>query len=308
MIRVYTEYYLKQYYAPIYTCGSIFCIVAFAFTLSLPIVLAMTTNQFWVRLSSAYEQPKMSFNGGLFMNVLTDQSLSYCSVGFVNKMYQDQNIALYPRIEVSNDDSNNDGNPEQITLSISLSQLSAPIRQANLLIGLDYQLLETGGWEMSAGVFVTVMAPANASYIKTVGEVVLNQRNPYYVSRSIRQLGGYENLFTALGSKTYQEVFEAYRQRNDSLSYVHSTVVSYSATEEQWHLELTLQVPQQDVLYQLDMLESLRRAWIQYVSLFVVIYVLAYYWLLPYFYKTGIIEAARADASKILVAEKIKQY
>ena len=135
MLRVYSEYYLRKYNAPIYSISAFCCIMSVIVVIFVPFILVVTTHHFWIYVSRDYEQPQVDFTGEVFINVLTTDSKSYCSVTKIHQADQDQGVALAPIVETYQEDSNNDGANDILTFKATIPVYSAKlVRQVNLII------------------------------------------------------------------------------------------------------------------------------------------------------------------------------
>ncbi len=310
MLRVYSEYYIREYSARAFSLSSFCCIMMFVVAVFLPFLLMISTNQFWLFTSIAYEQPKISYSGELYMNVLASDSRSYCSVARIHAPFVDQGLALNPVVSVTTEDTNNDGVPDLITLNATIPTTTSNVRQVNLIVGLDYLLQETASISMNGGIFLSFFSPAGASYMRATGDVVLVQRFPLYPSMAKRYLYLTQDLFSTFEASGYQAAFKAYHLRNDTLILEHTTkMVGISGSASMLTLEVKLRIPtNQEVMYQQPLFEILKFAWIQYMAFFVPIFAVAYYFLMWHGFRKGFLEASAHDDVVMGKVEKLKQY
>lgn len=309
MIRVYTEYYVRRYYAYYFSSGTVCCVLGFLLTLIVPLVLAISSNQFWIRTAIFYEQPQVSYNGGIFLNILGKESKSYCSVNSVNQDYKSQSLSLAPIIFVQDQDLNNDGYNDIIIVNITVPYATQTIKQINMIIGLDYALNQTGNIQMSSGVFVSFYPGAGASLIKSTGDVIFKQRNSIYVTNSIVQLYQDENIFNQLQAKGFISLFDSYFSRNESLSFKHVDSIGYSGNTPILNIEIKMSIPlYQEVLYQMPLLEAIKISWVQYLAILIPIFMIVYYGFFWTAYRHRIVDAAISDDVTMSNIEKMKTY
>ncbi len=290
MVRVYGEYYERKYYCHIASCGGFCCILSVIVVVVLPFLLSFATNRFWTKTSSYFEQPLVKFDGGVYLGLVTTAGTKhFCSVRRVNQLFAGQWLA--PIIESTNEDADNDGLYDTLTFRAKVPVSTSTIRQVNILVGVTYELLDIGKSEIYSGVFASVSSAYGISSVKMVGDLSLSQRDPLHPSRARRQLYASESLFSQLEGSTFMELQDSHSSRNQSVVFNQIPVVMSYGNDTQLEIEMTMEVPKQRVVYQPEMLEVLKFAWLQYMSLFLPVYYIIYHWLMWVLYHHGVITA-----------------
>ena len=309
MMRVFSEYYYRTYSAPIYSYGSFCCLIGILSVIFIPFMLLIISPQFWLYTSSTFEQPKASLTGEIFLSVLTtNSSRSYCSISSVNQAFSSQSLS--PIIQTSHEDYNNDGLNDFMNLKITLPTSDAAlIRQVNLVLGVSYGIQQIAYIDWHSAIFLTFTTPAGASYIKSMGELKLNQRGPFYPSKSKRTLYDSARIFTEIADSGYASAFDLCYMQNDTLDFARTDSIGMFGDSGKLEIEVKIVVPpSQEILYQQPFFEILKLAWVQYVAFFVTIYAIIYYGFFSIAYHYQAIQGQTKDDATLNSIEKIKKY
>lgn len=293
MLRVYSDYYYRSYKAPYISFGSFCCLAAAVLTLLIPFLLLYFTGPpFWNYNALAYEQPKVSF---------TNEE-------FVRSPHSE--ISLDGK---SSEDPNDDGRNDVLSIEVTVPAPNGDIggTQVDFAIGLRYEIEDIARVAMNTALFFTLNVPKGASEIKVEGDLILNQRTPVYPSYKQRELYGNEGIFQALQT-SYLEAFELCYSRNHTLQYDFTqtaTVSSGNSVPVSTTVEIKIRIPPlQAILYQQGLFEVLKQAWVQYMGLFVPVYILTYYGFMWFAYRMNALEGQPSHEGTLRGREKLKQY
>eukprot|EP00826_Nyctotherus_ovalis_P065767 TRINITY_DN9677_c0_g5_i1.p1 TRINITY_DN9677_c0_g5~~TRINITY_DN9677_c0_g5_i1.p1 ORF type:complete len:182 (-),score=35.21 TRINITY_DN9677_c0_g5_i1:130-675(-) len=180
--------------------------------------------------------------------------------------------------------------------------------QVSFAIGLRYEIEDIAKVGMNTALFFTLNIPPTASEIKIEGDLMLNQRTPVYPSYKQRELYANEGIFQVL-ERSYLEAFELCYNRNHTLHYDFTQTVTALGGSGQVAVEINIRIPPlQPILYQQTLFEVLKQAWVQYVGLFVPVYVLVYYGFMWFAYRMNALQGQPSHEGTLHDKEKLKQY
>ena len=293
MLRVYSEYYYRSYKAPYVSFGSFCWFAGLIIVVFGPFIILVTSPQFWVYTSVAYEQPRVEFNDEIYIQAL----------GII------PNSEFLSTYSNTLEDSDNDGLNDILTTTIIIiPETGNTMNQVNIAIGLNYRLEQTADIILNTALFFS-LGVSNSKTIKLSGDLKLNQRTPIYPSKKRRTLYEYEGIFKTL-EDGYIDAFEVCYGRNYSLQY---NYIQVSEPVETTPTELTIEIkmfipPSQEILYQQPLFEIIKFSWIQYVAFFVTLYILIYYFVMWFSFRSQTLEGLGIHEGTLHGHEKLKQY
>ena len=147
---------------------------------------------------------------------------------------------------------------------------------------LDYGINSKIKFLMHTLLYLDIDINGGAS-IETNGELILKQRAPF-TSTTITNKQYYNNEYVLDANKInpfdFGAIFDEFKNRNYTTEYKHS-VRSFSQTEEtNFNVNINIHIPKaQKILYQQKTYNNLKKAWIQYIFIFIPIYLVVYYLL-----------------------------
>ena len=290
MVRVYTEYYSRKYYAPCLSFGSFCCVLSFIILIVLPFLLSFATNKFWTKTNFYHEQPLVKPNGNVFMQVSTTAGNKYfSSIKAVQSQYQ--GYLLAPVIEVIADDHDGDGINDLITFRAKVPITTSTVRQVGVAFGVSYEFVDIAKTWFNASIFISASSAQGISAVSSTGTLALHQREPMKSGNERKELYYDENLFTLFEGRSFAEVLEMNMLRNQSVVLESNPIIMPYGEDSTLSVECIMSIPRQKVLYTPSMLEVLKFAWMQYLSFLLPIYAIMYSGLFWILYRNGAIDA-----------------
>jgi len=306
MVRIYSEYYLRKYYAPYLSTGSCCCVLAFIITIVLPFLLAFATTNFWTKISFYHEQPLIRPNENVVIQISSLTGTKYySSMQSVQRQYAGQLIPAF--IESSANDNNGDGLNDEIHFKAKIPIKTAFIRHIGVAIGFSYELLDIARTGIDSGIIKSFTSSQGISDIEVSGAIVLKQRETLKIGDATRLLYHDENILGMFMGRTFSELEELASLRNQSLSIEGNSIIMPFGNDEQLTIEFDLRVPTQKILYEPRMLEVLKFAWCQYMSFLLPIYAIIYFLYFWAIYKNRVVDAKVVEDPIVTRVEKLKK-
>jgi transmembrane protein 231 len=298
--QVWTVPLQRRFIASTVSCGCCLVLVFWAVVLLVPFFLAYTSQSFWLKESDYLEFPRAQFKyQALLVATGTDVNNEPTTLTFSTSpeirrgpLY---NTVRPASLRTYSEDSNLDRAPEAVHLNFEL-----PLKPGEKIYGLSALLMFQ--MDLNNRVKVKLESAAYIDYSSAVpgasffvdGDLILQQNNALPVT------GGYSEPYKTsplLGNATYTPqsmdelllpvLINRYRSRNLTALYKHqmtrwspSTGAVESGTttiRPPFKAEFTVRIPQQKVMFVPTVSEMLKFAWIQYLSVAFIVYVLATY-------------------------------
>ena len=191
-----------------------------------------------------------------------------------------------------------------ITLRLRKPFSNAYLENVNLIIGLDYETSDVIPMRMKSAAILTASSARQnlnglaINKIKAIGSLELKQQAPLPSAYdSVRDLY-YENFFKTLEYKSFKEFIAAYQNdRNESTVYKYQSYYSYASLEENYvDIEAVIKIPShQNIFYVPHELQIIKFAYIDYFSLWILIYVFLYYFFFGFIVKNRIFDCIDID-------------
>ena len=301
MVEVWRTPLTRRFVADFCSCGFWVAVLFWTTVVVVPFFLAFTSQSFWMRTGTYYEYPEVEFTYKMLMHAGgydgadVPQVITYATPPELHPIAATKGGLRIPSLSTYIEDANRDEVAEVIHV-----EAEVPLRQGetlhsiNALFMFQLKLKDRAKLVMENAVYVDYSPPLPGSSLYYDCDLRLMQRNPL----SVR--GGYPNVplyqdDTLLSNSTYSpgtsadltmsKLLRRYRDRNisTSIDHVYSAWTpsagsrTASTTQEPFRLHLAVRVPQQGILYRPGLSEMLKFAWIQYLALAFIVYVLGTY-------------------------------
>jgi hypothetical protein len=309
-VEVFRAPLYRRFLADRLTCGYLLAILFRVTVVILPFFLAYTSEGFWMKTNTYREMPRISFQYQSMISAGV-KSTSGNAIQKVAYSLKPENLALVettqrriPKMKYWADDANQDGFPEVLHIDVDLPlKDTEAVHNVEAVFIFRMELSVRAKVFLEAPVIVQHESPFPGESLHTNGVLTLVQRAPV----SVR--GGFKEPYSAsplLGStlKTSANIdiphlsvtdlgmptlIDRIQARNYT-TYLHNTLSSWSPRPEgsvpiniesgssrPFKLRLTVQVPEQTVLYLPSLSEMLKFAFVQYLSMAVIVYILCWY-------------------------------
>lgn len=273
---VYAHPALIRYRTCVCTRATLFVCVVLGLTYISPLLVAYRSQGFWLKRSSYEEQPVVKFQYDLILLGVTDTTgnyLAWSTFPNFNRLIGD-NLRI-PEISAQEEDKNQDGKSDVLLL-----QISVPLKPAEqmfsvqLLLTFSYQLFRMSTVVMQTLAFIQHSSPVPGSQLFICGDLRLNQRTPL----PHRGLHSTYNVSVIDGSSPFASTYDLtniirlYQQRNltTHLSGVIPVWTVGRAANAPFQISAQIHYPVEMIDYQPGFWETIKFAWIQYVSVLLI--------------------------------------
>ena len=291
MPLLFIDSYKKTYYANAFSLVS--CIIFFflIFVVLIPIFAGYASEDFWNSLQTYYEQPIVIYNSNYLIYTMEGDieqgnlTGNFSSSSTDLNSYYPGNLLINPSISVGQYDDDNDGKNDRLVAKISFSSRNSTLfKNVKFLLFLDYGLRDKAKLLMNTMVYVDIDTPNGVSEITTKGDLILKQTSPI-ASTSIPSKQYYStDLFEVDLYSPYDflEIYNKFTNRNYTTSYEYIPfIVPPNSGSNVITMNIEINIPKlQKVFFYQSVYLNLKEAWIQYLFIFIPIFVGVYYLLL----------------------------
>lgn len=273
---VYAHPALIRYRTCVCTRATLFVCVVLCLTYISPLLVAYRSQGFWLKRNSYEEQPVVKFQYDLILLGVTDTTgnyLAWSTFPNFNRLIGD-NLRI-PEISAQEEDKNQDGKSDVLLL-----QISVPLKPAEqmfsvqLLLTFSYQLFRMSTVVMQTLAFIQHSSPVPGSQLFICGDLRLNQRTPL----PHRGLHSTYNVSVIDGSSPFASTYDLtniirlYQQRNltTHLSGVIPVWTVGRAANAPFQISAQIHYPVEMIDYRPGFWETIKFAWIQYVSVLLI--------------------------------------
>tara|TARA_B100000795_G_scaffold235062_1_gene194538 strand:- start:165 stop:1070 length:906 start_codon:yes stop_codon:yes gene_type:complete len=265
--------------------------------LFVPFFLAYTSESFWLKTSTYMEFPRAEFkyqallvatgiDGNNQPTTMTFSTSPELRRGLLYNTVRPANLRTY------SDDNNLDKAPEAIHLEFELPlQPNEKIHGLSALLMFQVDLSARAKIKLESAAYVDYNSAVAGGSLYVDGDLMLVQNNALPVT------GGYSEPYKSsplLGNTTYSpqsieeillpSLIDRYRSRNLTMMYANTmtkwTPTSGGSTTQSsppFKASFTVRLPQQKITYVPTVSEMLKFAWMQYLSVAFIVYLLAVY-------------------------------
>ena len=298
MPLLFVDSYKKVYQASPFALSTCLTFLLGIFVILMPIFAGYATDDFWDYLQVYYDQP--------IVGLVPTNFIIYGSNSQNGKFYSSQSYCKYLNDGNGNDlctvcdsgtcgkDSGGDGiliYPKEEEKEIKITkkdslEISFTIKEEftniKFMAFLDYGINSKIKFLMHTLLYLDLDIEENRSYIQTKGELVLKQRAPF-TSTTITNKQYYNDNYVLDPNKInfldFSAIFEEFKSRNFTTEYKHR-VISSSRSGGGISVNIKINIPKaQKILYHQKTYNNLKKAWIQYIYIFIPIFLVVYYLL-----------------------------
>ena len=262
----------------------------------MPIFAGYATDDFWDYLQVYYDQPIVGLNPNNFM-IFVSPPAGAEGVLQPGKFYMPSSASsLCTQLGKENCKTLSLDKPElkntitkedEIEISFKLEE---PIQNIKFMAFLDYGINSRIKFLMHTLLYLDIDINGEAR-IETNGELILKQRAPF-TSTTITNKQYYNNEYILDANKInpfdFSAIFDEFKNRNYTTEYKHSvrsisedtTGTESTSQSSKIEVDIKIHIPKaQKILYQQKTYDNLKKAWIQYIFIFIPIFLVVYYLL-----------------------------
>ncbi|XP_051548031.1 transmembrane protein 231 [Myxocyprinus asiaticus] len=274
--EVYSHPAVIRYRTCVCTRATLLVLVVLCLTYISPLLVAYRSQGFWLKRSSYEEQPIIQFQYDMILIGATDTKGSYVAWSTFpnfNRLIGD-NLRI-PSVSVQEEDRNKDGKSDLLNLQINIPlKPHEQMFSIQLLLTFSYQLFRMSTVVMQTLAFVQHSSSVPGSQLFISGDLRLHQRTPL----PHRGLHAVYNVSVIDGSSPFASSYDliniigSYQQRNltTHLSAVIPVWTVGRAANTPFQINALINYPEDTINYRPGFWETIKFAWIQYVSVLLI--------------------------------------
>lgn len=274
--EVYSHPALLRYKTSICTKATVFLLIVLVLTYIPPLLVSYRSQGFWLKLSTYEEQPSVRFQYQVLLIAATSTSGDYVAWSTYQNFNNLQGTNLrIPSISVREEDQNQDGKFDQLSLALGLPlQSTEQVYSVQLILTFSYQLFRMSTFVMQCMAFIQHSSPVPGSQLYINGDLRLQQRQPL----SHRGINTRYNVSVINGSSPFASAYDltniigTYQERNVStlLSNPNPVWTMVRAAGTPFQINAVIRYPMEVITYQPGFWEMIKFAWVQYVSVLLI--------------------------------------
>ncbi|XP_045535304.1 transmembrane protein 231-like [Papilio machaon] len=266
----YKSYFLSK--------ATLFTLLITALNIILPFIVAYRSRGFWLKSHSFYEQPvvRPTYEYLLVATTLDPSEFIICGDATNLKLekWNDDNCA---ETQIQDYDYNADGRPDMLHFQFALNvPPKYVITSIVLILGIDLQLQTTCEMHMQALATINRQFTIPPSRFYYIGDLEFYQKSHLPCLKNVIDTSYNTSLFNIPYKQgdfieyTLQKYFK--RTAITQVKTLFSN--SHTGNTEVLNIIINLEVPEMNIRYQPSIMQELKWAWPQYLSL-----VAIFYWL-----------------------------
>ncbi|XP_026166226.1 transmembrane protein 231 [Mastacembelus armatus] len=274
--EVYSRPALIRYKASVCSRATLFLIIVLCLTYISPLLVAYRSQGFWLKRSTYEEQPVVRFQYQTLLVAATStvgDHVAWSTYPYLNNMLG-ANLRI-PSVSVREEDQNQDGK-----LDLLIFQLQLPLKpteqvySVQLLLTFSYQLYRMSTVVMQSLAYVQYSSSVPGAKLFISGDLRLQQRTPL----PHRGIYNIYNVSVIDGSSPFASAYDlnniirSYQERNltTTLSCSMPVWTVGRAADSPFELNVEIRYPMEVISYHPGFWETIKFAWIQYVSILLV--------------------------------------
>ncbi|XP_035013891.1 transmembrane protein 231 [Hippoglossus stenolepis] len=274
--EVYSHPALIRYRTSVCTKASVFLVVVLGLTYIAPLLVAYRSQGFWIKVSSYEEQPVVRYQYQALLVAATGPLGDYVAWSTFPNLNRMLGAKLrIPGVSVREEDSNQDGKFDLLTFKLQLPlKAEEQVTSVQLLLTFSYQLFRMSTVVMQSLVYVQHSSSVPGAKLFISGDLRLQQRTPL----PHRGLDNIYNVSVIDGSSPFasaydlDDIIRRYQERNLStvLSCPMPVWTVGRAAASPFELNAEIRYPVEVISYRPGFWETIKFAWIQYVSVLLI--------------------------------------
>ncbi|KAH3764868.1 transmembrane protein 231-like [Pelomyxa schiedti] len=294
----------RVFRAPLGSSAACISILLFCALWILPFFIAFATPSFWIKEESYYERPDVHFRHEVVVELSGPATfLTWSSSKSFSSLVTGTKRA--PAVKAREVDKDFDGLVDEFFLSLSMPMATGEsVNHLYAAIFFQYNLKKRIKMQMEGALFIDESFPTSAPFLDIYGSMNLQQQEPLPVLSATRKVynGSMLSDTSTSSDASISHLMMLNSQRNESIllhpKYSHwgpsgyntqphnpvlydgSTATANPQTSS-FTMSFLIAVPPQKVVYQPGFFETMKFGWVQYISVFWlvwgVIYVARYF-------------------------------
>ncbi|XP_030642035.1 transmembrane protein 231 [Chanos chanos] len=274
--EVYSHPALIRYKTSVCTKATLFFVIVLCLTYIPPLLVAYRSQGFWLKRSTYEEQPHIRFQYQILLTGATSTTGDYVAWSTYHNFNHllGSNLRI-PSVSVQEEDLNQDGKFDRLSLQLELPlKPEEQIYSIQLLLTFSYQLFRMSTVVMQTLVYVQHSSSVPGSQLFVSGDLRLYQRIPLphrglHTAYNVSVIDGTSPFASAYD---LVKIIQAYQERNLTtyLSCPSPLWTVGRASDAPFRINAEIHYPLEIISYRPGFWETIKFAWIQYVSVLLI--------------------------------------
>ncbi|XP_050309884.1 transmembrane protein 231 [Anthonomus grandis grandis] len=252
---------------------AVFCHVV---SVILPFILCYSSKGFWKKHDISYHQPNVKVQGDYLFIATTNDDLKpiSCSTYPQYNKYV-KSFDACSSIKIRESDQNLDGKADSLYFQLSAKFLqNIKVTSMNIVIPINITLQEPCFFHMQTAIMFQYNF-AFSSKISVYGELDLLQTKPIECANYVKAKNKYNRIiedYQDFNSYSLESIVSKLAE-NFVKPHLKNTLITFDLTkDETFSATFHIKYGQQGILYKPGFWQILKFAWIQYLSIYIIVY------------------------------------
>ncbi|KAM9065182.1 transmembrane protein 231 [Sarcophilus harrisii] len=267
----------RSYRAGLCSKAALFLVLVTALTYIPPLLVAFRSHGFWLKRSTYEEQPTVRFQHEVllvaFLSSLSGEYLTWSTFPTFNQLHGD-NVRV-SMMMAREEDKNQDGKMDMLHFRLELPlKPTEHVLGVQLILTFSYQLTRMSRFVMQSMAFVQSSFPVPGAQLHVNGDLKLQQKQPL----KYRGVDTRYNVSVINGTSIFasdynlKSIAAAYYERNVTTILTDSNPIWLvgRAAEAPFIINVIIRYPMEIISYYPGFWETIKFAWIQYVSILLI--------------------------------------
>eukprot|EP00742_Colponemidia_sp_Colp-10_P006875 GILJ01007370.1.p1 GENE.GILJ01007370.1~~GILJ01007370.1.p1 ORF type:complete len:309 (+),score=23.70 GILJ01007370.1:33-959(+) len=293
MVTVHSSLLQRHYVAHPISLAAFFCAGAIVVIVIIPFLIAYASYSFWLKENTYREQPTVSFRHELMYSIQDSSNYNFFTT-FPEANALDSGHLNVPIIQSAGLDDNGDGKIDRFRFNITSRLTSGQtVQKVDLLLFFNYILQDRVHMSMTSAAHVSYSAGLPGSQLVVDGWLRLKQRKPLVVRSDYRTVYN-TAIVSGFTSDDYRmhTILSNYLDRNETTMLEDQYPVwigNAGGGISEFTLSATIRIPFEIVHYVPPFSETMKWAWVQYLSILIPVAWIAHM-IMTFAYKNQIFE------------------
>lgn len=267
--EVFTQHVTYKYKTTLCSKATIVLVVCSVLATFVPLLISYRSNGFWLKTDTFQEQPDIKFSHDYLLVLQTD--VPHNSIQCRAQFTLTDNFQRHCLFKSHEEDVNHDGKVDFINVNMQVPLLkNESVYSVSLIFTIDFHISSIVQLEMKSLVPFQYVGALPGASLDAIADLKFIQKKPvdYRIAESIFRSP------LLLSDKSLKDLFFTYSQRNYSTTLINSYSVWALGRdlEKAFDVKLRIAVPDISIVYRPGFWQVIKWAWIQYVSIFIIVY------------------------------------
>ncbi|KAK3914059.1 Transmembrane protein 231 [Frankliniella fusca] len=269
VFEVFTQHVSYRYKTTLCSKATIVFAICTALATFVPLIISYRSIGFWLKSDTYQEQPDIKFTHDYLLLLQTD--IPHNSIQCRAQFTLTDNFQRHCLFKTREEDTNHDGKVDFINVNIQVPLLqNESVYSVTLILTIDFQISSIVQLKMKSLVPFQHVGALPGAGLSAVADLKFTQKKPvdYRITESLFRT-------TLLQpDNSLQDLFITYSQRNYStgLTNLYKVWDLGRDLDKAFFIKLRISVPECLIVYRPGFWQVIKWAWMQYLSIFIVIY------------------------------------